>query len=191
MYDPNFEIAFELVIKKEGGYVNDPHDKGGETKYGISKKAYPNLDIKNLTLQQAKQIYYKDYWLKSKADKMPARLALIHFDTAVNTGVKNAGKLLQRALNKQGFNLIVDGIVGNKTLDAVKKADLNRLLADYTIERNKYYLLTGNTRYLKGWINRSISVYEFASKYTTVIVVGLAVGVILAYLIKKGVWYAA
>lgn len=191
MYDPNFETAFELVIKKEGGYVNDPYDKGGETKYGISKSAYPNLDIKNLTLEKAKQIYYKDYWLKSKANKMPARLALIHFDTAVNTGVKTAGKILQRALNRQGFNLIVDGIVGNKTLDAVKKADIDKLLADYTIERNKYYLLTGNNRYLKGWINRSISVYDFASKYTAVIVVGLALGVILTYLIKKGVWYGA
>ena len=187
MYDPNFETAFELVIKKEGGYVNDPYDKGGETKYGISKKAYPELDIKNLTLEKAKHIYYKDYWLKSKANQMPARLALIHFDTAVNTGVKTAGKILQRALNRQGFNLIVDGIVGNKTLDAVKKADIDKLLADYTIERNKYYLLTGNNRYLKGWINRSISVYDFASKYTAVIVVGLALGVILTYLIKKGV----
>ncbi len=187
MFDPNFETAFKLVIQKEGGYVNDPHDKGGETKYGISKKVYPNLDIKNLTLQQAKQIYSKDYWLKSKANQMPARLALIHFDTAVNAGVRIAGKLLQRALNRQGFNLTVDGIVGPKTLDAIKKADLDRLLADYTIERSKYYLRTKNKRYLRGWLNRSISVYEFASRYTAVVLAGLAFGLLFGYILKKGV----
>ena len=187
MFNQTFDTAFQLLIEKEGGYVNDPYDKGGETKYGISKRAYPNLDIKNLTLEQAKQIYYKDYWLKSKADKMPPKLSIIHFDTAVNTGVNTANKILQKALNKQGFNLTVDGIIGNKTLSAVKNADIDRLIADYTIERNKYYLRTGNTRYLKGWVNRSISVYEFASRYTAVIVLGLALGVFLAYIMKKGV----
>ena len=56
----NFKIAFKEIIGVEGGYVNNPNDKGGETKYGISKRAYPNLDIKNLTLKKAEEIYYND-----------------------------------------------------------------------------------------------------------------------------------
>ncbi len=183
----SFEVAFNLLIEKEGGYVNDPYDRGGETKYGISKSAYPHLDIKSLTLEQAKQIYYRDYWLPSKADRLPPQLGIMHFIAAVNIGVKRANRLLQRALNRQGFSLVVDGIIGEKTLSAVKKANLSRLLADYTIELNRYYLKIGNKRYLKGWINRSISVYDFVSRYSAVIILGMLTGVLIAYLIKKGV----
>ncbi|WP_457642654.1 glycoside hydrolase family 108 protein [Persephonella sp.] len=182
-----FETAFRLVLAKEGGYVNDPYDSGGETKYGISKKAYPHLDIKNLTLQQAKEIYYRDYWIPSKADKLPDQLAIMHFDTAVNTGVKTANKILQKALNRQGFDLQVDGIIGPKTLNAIKNANLSKLLADYTIERNRYYAKVGNSRYIKGWINRSISVYDFVNKYSAVALLGIAVGLLTFYLLKKGV----
>ena len=53
----NFDSAFTIILGSEGGYVNDPRDSGGETKYGIAKKFYPNLDIKNLTVEQAKAIY--------------------------------------------------------------------------------------------------------------------------------------
>ena len=64
----NFLRAVKEVLKIEGGYVNNPNDRGGETKYGISKRAYPNVDIKNLTLDKAKQIYYNDYWYNIKLD---------------------------------------------------------------------------------------------------------------------------
>ena len=63
-----FDKAFEFTIGVEGGYVNDPSDPGGETKFGVSKKSYPNLDIKNLTITQAKEIYYKDYWIVNQND---------------------------------------------------------------------------------------------------------------------------
>ena len=65
----SFYIEIENVIKHEGGYVNDPSDPGGETKYGISKKAYPKVDIKNLTLDDAIEIYKDDYWLPAKVDR--------------------------------------------------------------------------------------------------------------------------
>lgn len=183
MKDKVFEKAFRILIEKEGGYFNDP--RGGETKYGISKKQYPHLDIKNLTLEQAKEIYYRDYWIPSKAYLMPEQLAILHFDTAVNTGIKTASIILQKALNKQGFNLKVDGIIGEKTLSAVKKADLNRLLADYTIERAKYYAQIGDTRFLRGWINRSISVYEIALNSSFLLFAGF-LG-LLIYIFKRGV----
>ena len=70
MYSFKFEKAFKYVIYNEGGYVNDPSDLGGETKYGISKRSYPNLDIKHLTLEQARKIYFCDYWLKGKFEQI-------------------------------------------------------------------------------------------------------------------------
>jgi len=183
----NFQKAFEYIINKEGGYVNDPYDKGGETKYGISKSTYPNLDIKNLTLEDAKKIYYRDFWLKSKAYLMPEPLAIMHFDTAVNAGVKNANKILQRALNRQGFNLVIDGIIGEKTLKALKNAVLQQLLSDYTIERTRYYIRTGNKRYLRGWINRSLSTYDFALKHSAAAALGIALIIFIGYLLGRSV----
>ena len=75
-----FDDAIGIVLKHEGGYVNDKNDPGGETRYGISKRAYPDLDIKNLTISQATEIYKKDYWVKGKCDKVPPKLRLIYFD---------------------------------------------------------------------------------------------------------------
>lgn len=69
-YSKKFERAFSCVLQNEGVYVNDPSDSGGETKYGISKRSYPNLDIKNLTLEEAKKIYFCDYWLKGKFEQI-------------------------------------------------------------------------------------------------------------------------
>lgn len=95
-YDPDFLANIGPLINSEGGYVNHPRDPGGETKFGITKASYPNLDIKNLTKEQAVDIYYKNYWLRSGADKLedPA-LKAIHFDAAVNHGVGAAKKFLR------------------------------------------------------------------------------------------------
>ena len=65
-----FDEIIDNVLESEGGYVNDKNDAGGETNLGISKRAYPDLDIKNLTREQAKQLYYQDYWTPSKADQL-------------------------------------------------------------------------------------------------------------------------
>ena len=131
----NFEKAFEELIGIEGGYVNDPTDRGGETKYGISKRAYPHLDIRNLSLADAKKIYYDDYWKASGADQMLRYdLALELFDTAVNMGQSISRKFLQQALNLMNRNgrnfqdLLVDGIIGPKTITAYKTVDDRILL---------------------------------------------------------------
>lgn len=81
----NFEAAFQIVVGIEGGYVNNPADPGGETKYGLSKRANPDLDIANLTLDQAHAIYRTKYWPQG-ADSWPYAEALLCFDTAVNGG---------------------------------------------------------------------------------------------------------
>lgn len=108
-----FDKAFEILIGHEGGYSLDPHDRGGETKYGISKRAYPHIDIANLTLAQAKAIYRNDYWDKAKCSSLPPDLALLVFDAAVNNGVGAAIRWLQRAAD-----VVADGIIGPQTIAA-------------------------------------------------------------------------
>ena len=94
-----FEHAMEFVLRWEGGYANNPADPGGETNFGISKRSYPELDIKNLTKDQAIAIYKRDYWDRCGAEQMPWPLALIHFDSAVNCGVGQAGAFLSGSGN--------------------------------------------------------------------------------------------
>ncbi len=91
--------AISRVIQREGGYVNDPDDIGGETKFGISKKAYPKLDIANLTEAEAARIYKRDYWDRINADKLPASIREMAFDAAVNQGVAWTRKALQDSNN--------------------------------------------------------------------------------------------
>lgn len=93
----SFDQAVTQVLKHEGGYVNDPNDPGGETKYGISKKSYPNVDIKNLTIDQAKAIYKRDYWDAVGADNLPPNVRYAAFDTAVNMGVGIARRFVKES----------------------------------------------------------------------------------------------
>ena len=96
-----FDIAFDRLIGHEGGYVNDPNDPGGETNWGISKRAYPNLIIKELTREQAKEIYRRDFWERINADRLVARgydgVAFQLMDFAINSGIETAVRYLQRA----------------------------------------------------------------------------------------------
>lgn len=94
----NFDVAFDRLIGSEGGYVNNPEDPGGETNWGISKRAYPNVDIKNLTRDGAKAIYLRDFWNRIHADEMFDGVAFQTFDFAVNSGIETAVRYLQRAV---------------------------------------------------------------------------------------------
>lgn len=161
--DVVFNAAFNELIKKEGGYVNHKNDPGGETKYGISKRTYPDRDIKNLTLGDARLIYYFDYWLDNKCHQMPEVIAKKYFDMCVNMGKNQATKLLQRALKAAGSRVTEDGILGPKTLVAVNKYQNN--LADIVLSAMKsesagYYRLLTQQKpdmkvFLNGWLNRA------------------------------------
>lgn len=144
----NFDRAFEIIIGHEGGYVNDPRDPGGETKYGISKKAYPAFDIYNLTLNQAKMLYKRDYWDAVDAESIPGVARLMVFDCAVNCGVTTAKKLLQRAVGVKD-----DGVIGPKTRAAISNTpDIEQRFAGYWLQ---YYTdLKGFDTYGKGWVRR-------------------------------------
>jgi lysozyme family protein len=93
-----FNKVFDRVISHEGGYVNNPADPGGETKFGISKRSYPNVDIANLSLEQAREIYRLDFWEEIDGDNLSFPLAYQLFDFAVNSGISTAIRYLQRSL---------------------------------------------------------------------------------------------
>jgi lysozyme family protein len=115
----DWERCIAFVLKMEGGETaeNDPNDPGGLTKFGISQKAYPSLDVAALTLEQAKEIYRKDYWNAVHGDDLPFPLALVAFDCGVNQGTAEARRLLQMSLKVK-----VDGNVGPITVAAAAKA---------------------------------------------------------------------
>jgi len=136
----NFDRAFDLTVMRfEGGavYTNDPNDPGGETKYGISKRAYPNLDIRNLTKEKAKEIFRTDYWNPVGGDEMPYPWDIIVTDAAFNLGVSQAFKLKSKAGSP----------------------------AEYHIERIAFYTnlvvkKPALLKYLRGWINRVIQLWN-------------------------------
>lgn len=159
--DLKFETAINSVLSHEGGYVNDPTDRGGETKYGISKRSYPNIDIKNLTLEQAKAIYKRDFW-----DNQPYKnindieLSTKMFDLSVNMGAIQANKLLQRALRALGQTVVEDGVIGSKSLAAINSVDSSKLLVSLRSEAAGYYRIiaavkTNQIRFLQGWLTRA------------------------------------
>lgn len=126
----NFDQSFERLLKHEGGYVNHPSDPGGETKFGISKRAYPNVDIKALTEEEAKRIYRRDYWDPMRLDDLPQTVRFDMFDTAVNSGIRQAVIFLQRAAGVDD-----DGKLGPVTIAECGRIDPERLAARFNGHR--------------------------------------------------------
>lgn len=127
--DQIFLEAFEELIGIEGGYVNDPDDPGGETKYGISKRSYPHLDIARLTLEEAEAIYKKDFWDYLRLDDVyDNRVKFELFEQAVNFGQGQAAMNVQAALNLLGKTIKFDGIVGSETIKAINTTESVPLL---------------------------------------------------------------
>ena len=146
----SFETAFRFTLGHEGGYVNDPRDPGLETKYGISKRSYPAVDIKALTLEQAQAIYKRDYWQQASCERMPPKIAVAVFDAAVHHGPKIAIKLLQRALK-----VADDGEYGRITHGTLQSRDANETL-DLLLAQRAIYLTTCPAwpTYKLGWLKR-------------------------------------
>ena len=150
----NFSRSIPILLEEEGGLVDDPHDPGGLTKYGISQRSYPHLDIRALTPESAAAIYERDFWPASGADRMPWPLCLFVLDHGVNAGSVAAIKCLQRAAHVGD-----DGALGPRTLGAVQQANLRSLCRQFNVERCRYYMsLDGFARYGLGWIGRVASV---------------------------------
>lgn len=154
-----------LIDAHEGGYVHDSDDLGGETKYGISKRSYPNLDIAGLTREDAKQIYHRDFWQPWDIEAFPPRIGEKFFETLVNMPPREAVKILQGGLRATvDYNLATDGIMGPKTRQALHKiigrGTTEATLAAMRSEQAGYYrrLVTANPNQLKfltGWLRRA------------------------------------
>jgi len=153
----NFDGSVEKTLIHEGGYVFDKNDRGGETNFGISKRAYPDIDIKNLTVAQAKEIYKRDYWDRVRGDEIASqRVASEIFDTAVNMGVRTASKLIQGCVGSHP-----DGVIGNITLQKINAMDEELLLLRFKLAKVARYAYLAkkrpaNRKFLLGWINRAL-----------------------------------
>ena len=161
--DERFLRAVEVVLDHEGGYVNDPADPGGETKYGISKRSYPHLDIANLAREDAIAIYYRDWWRRYGYENLQYEaVATKVFDLAVNMGPSTAHRLLQESLVFLGHDISIDGIIGPQTLMAVNRADPKRLLQVLRWKAAERYFHIAAQRaqsqaFLFGWLRRAYS----------------------------------
>lgn len=145
-----FDEAFERLIGHEGGYVNHPADPGGETKFGITKRTYPGEDIKGMTLDRAKAIYRRDFWGPAGCDSVPDGVRFDLFDAAVNSGVKTAVKLLQRAAG-----IDADGVIGPRTMQAISSTPGPRLVARFNGHRLAMMTdLSTWASFGKGWARR-------------------------------------
>ncbi len=147
---------------KQTGYVNDPADAGGETKYGIAANHNPGVNIRGLTLQSSKKIYESKYWIPNFGEQLPYPLNVVHFDAAINNGGGNAAKFLQRALG-----VVDDGQIGPKTLAAIKAhRDINGLCLLALEKRDAFFrAIVANkpvqAKFLKGWLNRTARVRKW------------------------------
>lgn len=161
-YSPHFVCAVDAVIRHEGGGMVHRvlGDRGGTTKWGVSQRAYPQVDIETLSREEAVEIYHRDYWVAVGCPMFKSvALQLRVFDLAVNVGVEQAGKLLQNALGDSGCAVLVDGKVGPHTVAAVGRADCCRLIASLVAGAAAYYgrvVVKDRTqmKFLQGWLNR-------------------------------------
>ena len=125
-----FDEIIEVVLKHEGGLVDDPDDPGGLTNLGISQIAYPDEDIRGLTGDRAKELYRRDYWDKYRTGDLPDRLRHIYVDMCINMGGGRAIKILQEACNSKNSEKIdVDGGIGPATIKAASNVEPFRLRA--------------------------------------------------------------
>ena len=154
----NFDACMEIIFRNEGGYVNDPHDPGGETNFGISKRAHPKENIRGMTKARAAEIYRAEYWKPIRGDDLPAGLDLVAFDASVNSGVARGAKWLQQAV---GAN--PDGKVGLATIGAAK-ANYAPAAIMRAIGFRKSFLMQLPTwgQYRTGWTDRLETVEKAA-----------------------------
>ena len=157
----DFNQAIDKTLAHEGGdtFTDDATDHGGATKYGISQNAYPDVDIRNLTEAQAKDIYQRDYWNRIRGNDITSqRMAENIFDTCVNMGVHTGSRLAQLSLGIEP----ADGIIGSQSLRVINGADEELFLAKFALAKLQHYadLCTANDsqkKYLLGWLNRTLA----------------------------------
>ena len=145
-----FDAAFKALIDHEGGYVNHPKDPGGETRFGITKRSYPHLNIRDLTLDDARAIYRRDFWDRLQCDALPLAARFQVFDAAVNSGPGNAARWLQAAAG-----VAQDGLIGPATRQAIDAMHPAALVARFNAARLLFMTsLSTWPTFSRGWARR-------------------------------------
>ena len=152
-----FDEAVRFTLSWEGAYSDDPTDPGGETRFGISKRFHPDVDIKALTEEGAKALYRVHYWDRLALDRLPAWLSLAVFDTAVNCGPRRAVSFLQRAMK-----VYEDGLLGPDTLAKVGSVPPREVLVEYLSRRAVHYASLNDlaVRFALGWYRRLLDLHQ-------------------------------
>lgn len=154
----NFDQAFDRLIGHEGGYSNDPRDPGGETNWGISKRSYPDVDIKDLSKDNAKQIYLRDFW--KPLGNAPDVVKFQVFDFAVNSGMQTAIRKLQAAIG-----VADDGHWGPVSAAKLASMDVNDVLMRFMAQRLRFWTQCAAwPTFGKGWANRAAQQLDYAAE---------------------------
>jgi lysozyme family protein len=159
MTDTQLKAAILKTIRKEGGYVNDPVDKGGETKYGISRRSWPDVDVANLTIWQAFDIYRKHYAMPLRVAEVDnPRIGWKVFDVGVNAGIIRAAKLTQESLGMGPDG--IDGVIGPRTIRAINATDEATFFMHFIPLLERFYegiveRDPEQRKFLNGWLSRA------------------------------------
>jgi len=163
----NWQKSFEMMLKSEGGYVNNPADPGGMTNLGVTKATWENwvgrasdeAEMRGLTPEKVAPLYKNKFWDMCRCDDLPSGVDYLVFDFAVNAGPGRSAKTLQTAVGATP-----DGGIGPMTLAAVAKYDANELVEKFSQAKEDFYrsLSTFGT-FGKGWLNRVADVKLKAS----------------------------
>lgn len=187
----SFEPAINIVLKHEGGLADISEDPGGLTKYGISSKNYPDLDVKNLTLAQAKSIYKRDYWDRRKLGSLISQpIANLTLDMTVHHG--QGVRLIQKALRDTGEAVTIDNLMGPQTRSALNKVAPTAFINNAVNRRKEYMqsLVDNNPKlgkFLAGWLTRANFFFQKPGMLMgTGILTAITIGITVYFLWPKG-----
>jgi len=154
----DFKECLDLVLKSEGGFVNHPSDPGGMTNLGVTKKVWEDFvghpvseaDMRALTPEKVAPLYEQKYWRPTYCEVLPRGLSLLIFSMGINAGPGRGVKLLQSSIG-----CVADGVIGPRTMELIKSADVTDLIQKYSNARRDYYksLKTFDV-FGKGWLAR-------------------------------------
>ena len=152
----NFKACLDLVLKSEGGWVNNSKDPGGETNFGVTKRVWeeyvghPVESLKKLTKEEVAPLYELKYWRPCYGEILPRGLDLLSFSMGVNAGPGRSVKLLQ-----QSIGLVPDGVIGPRTRGLIFDSNCATLIVKFSEVRREYYrALKTFPIFGKGWLNR-------------------------------------
>ena len=152
----NFQECLDLVLKSEGGWVNNPADPGGETNLGVTKRVWEEYvghavqSLKKLTKDDVAPMYELKYWRPCYCEVLPRGLDFVVFSMGVNAGPGRSVKLLQ-----QSIGCVPDGVIGPRTRELISASNSANLIAKFSETRREYYrALKTFPIFGKGWISR-------------------------------------